>query len=142
MRYFFHLYDGADVILDQIGVEVSKLDQVRDVLVQTVREMQCEQSLEISELETWELRVVVGGGTVVMTVRLSDLNSSELLNGDWIEHPPQMLLRASIRMCAFTLFSYRPTELASSVVAMIRHRRTVPDRGRSTQVSLGDREPG
>jgi Domain of unknown function (DUF6894) len=72
-QYFFHLYNGPDVILDEIGVEVSELDQVRDALAQTVREMLRAQQLNMSELEGWEVRVVDAAAAAVMTVGLGDL---------------------------------------------------------------------
>ena len=44
-RYFFHLYHDEDAILDEIGVEVSELDQLGDAIAQIVAEMQRAQKL-------------------------------------------------------------------------------------------------
>jgi hypothetical protein len=73
-RYFFHLYNGSDVIVDEIGVEVSEPDRVSEALMQAMREMQREPNFNGAELDGWELGVVDSAGTGVMTVRLRDLN--------------------------------------------------------------------
>ena len=71
-RYFFHLHNANDVILDKKGVEVQRLDQVGATLVQALKEMEREQQLNISELAGWEVRVTDPAGNVVMTVDLGD----------------------------------------------------------------------
>jgi hypothetical protein len=72
-RYFFHLYKGKEVIRDEVGVEVSGLDHVRDAFVQIIREMQRE--LDLPDLDQWEVRVVDGAEIVVAEFRLSDLKN-------------------------------------------------------------------
>jgi hypothetical protein len=72
-RYFFHLYRGEEVIRDEVGVEVSGLDQVRDAFEQIIREMQRE--LDLPDLDQWEVRVVDGAEIVVAEFRLSDLKN-------------------------------------------------------------------
>jgi hypothetical protein len=74
-RCFFHLYKGADVILDKSGVEVSEFN--RDILVGIVREVLRGQDLKTSELEGWEVRVVDAAGNDVMTFRLGDLGPEQ-----------------------------------------------------------------
>ena len=73
-RYFFHLHKGDEVIHDEVGVEVSGDDDVRDALVQCIREMQHE--LGLSDLDRWEVRVVDTAGIIVATFRLGDLRTS------------------------------------------------------------------
>jgi Domain of unknown function (DUF6894) len=70
-RYFFHLHKGDEVINDEVGVEVSGDDEVRDAFVQCIRELQHELSL--SELPRWEVRVVDTAGIIVARFRLGDL---------------------------------------------------------------------
>jgi hypothetical protein len=72
-RYFFHLCKGEEVIRDEVGVEVSGLDHVRDAFVQIIREMQRE--LDLPDLDQWEVRVVDGAEIVVAEFRLSDLKN-------------------------------------------------------------------
>jgi hypothetical protein len=72
-RYFFHLYKGEEVIRDEVGVEVSQVDHVRDAFVQIIREMQRE--LDLPDLDQWEVRVVDGAEIVVAEFRLSDLKN-------------------------------------------------------------------
>jgi hypothetical protein len=73
-RYFFHLHKDDEVIHDEVGVEVSGDDDVRDALVQCIREMQHE--LGLSDLDRWEVRVVDTAGIIVATFRLGDLRTS------------------------------------------------------------------
>jgi hypothetical protein len=75
-RYFFHLHKGDEVIPDQRGVELPALHDLRDVLVQSAREMLCNEELDASELVGWEVRVVDAAGTVVQVFRLSDLKDT------------------------------------------------------------------
>ena len=72
-RYFFHLCKGEEVIRDEVGVEVSGLDHVRDAFMQIIREMQRE--LDLPDLDQWEVRVVDGAEIVVAEFRLSDLKN-------------------------------------------------------------------
>jgi len=68
------LHKGDEVIHDEVGVEVSGDDDVRDALVQCIREMQHE--LGLSDLDRWEVRVVDTAGIIVATFRLGDLRTS------------------------------------------------------------------
>jgi hypothetical protein len=72
-RYFFHLHKGDEVMHDEVGVEVSGDDDVRDAFVQCIREMQHELSL--SDLDRWEARVVDTDGIIVARFRLGDLRT-------------------------------------------------------------------
>ena len=72
-HYFFHLHNAEDVIFDEIGVEVSGLDQVDAALAEAIEEMQREQYLKGSDLEGWEMRVVDTAGIVVMAIPLEAL---------------------------------------------------------------------
>jgi hypothetical protein len=52
--------------LGETGVGVSKPDHSGEAVVQTIREMQRAEHLNMADLEGWEVRVVDAGGTVVM----------------------------------------------------------------------------
>jgi hypothetical protein len=119
-RYFFHLYNEHDVILDETGVEVSNPDEVGDAVVQSVREMQREQDLNIADLEGWDMRVLDGGGTVIMTVRLGDLTD---LNSDRARN------RASHPDRRLSLHLVPPTQEATHVASLplTRFRANSPD---------------
>ena len=69
-RYFFDLYSDHEVIIDEVGVELSKLSQVLDAFEQTIWEMQREEELNLGACE---VRVVDVAGTVVETFRLGAL---------------------------------------------------------------------
>ena len=73
-RYFFHLHNGDEVIHDEVGVEVSGDEDVRDAFIQCIREMQHE--LGLSDLDRWEVRVVDATGIIVARFRLGDLRTS------------------------------------------------------------------
>jgi hypothetical protein len=72
-RYFFHLYKGEEVVADERGVELDSVRDLRDVFVQTAREMLRNKELDTSELEGWEVRVLDVTGSVVATFRVGDL---------------------------------------------------------------------
>ena len=72
-RYFFHLCKGEQVLQDELGVELSAVDDLRDIFVRTASEMQREEELNLSEFDGWEVRVADAAGRVVMEFRLSDL---------------------------------------------------------------------
>jgi hypothetical protein len=72
-RYFFHLYKDGEVISDERGVELDSVRDLRDVFVQTAREMLRNEELDTSELEGWEVRVLDVTGSVVATFRIGDL---------------------------------------------------------------------
>jgi hypothetical protein len=75
-RYFFHLYKGEELISDERGVELDALHDLRDVFVQSAREMLRSEELDTSELEGWEVRVVDAAGTVVQAFPLRDLKDT------------------------------------------------------------------
>jgi hypothetical protein len=75
-RYFFHLYKGEKVIRDESGVELDSLHDVRDVVVQSAREMLRNKELDTSDLDGWEVRVVDAAGTVLEAFRLRDLTDT------------------------------------------------------------------
>ena len=62
------------MIHDEVGVEVSGDEDVRDAFIQCIREMQHE--LGLSDLDRWEVRVVDTAGIIVATFRLGDLRTS------------------------------------------------------------------
>ena len=71
-RYFFDLCYGEEVIHDEVGVEVSGLDDVRDAFVQIIREV---GELHLSELDRWEVRVIGGRGIILAKLRLGELKN-------------------------------------------------------------------
>jgi hypothetical protein len=72
-RYFLHLYKGEQVIPDEKGVELDSVHDLREVFVQTAREMLRNEELDTSELEGWQVRVLDVTGSVVATFRIGDL---------------------------------------------------------------------
>ena len=68
-RYFFHLYKGEEVIPDETGVELDSVRNLRDVFVQTAREMLHDEEFA-SEFEGWEVRVLDVTGSVVAKFRI------------------------------------------------------------------------
>jgi hypothetical protein len=75
-RYFLHLHKDEEVIRDESGVELDSLHDLREVVVQSAREMLRNKELDTSELEGWEVRVVDEAGTVVQAFPLHDLKDT------------------------------------------------------------------
>ena len=72
-RYFLHLCNGELVLQDESGVELSAVDHLRDIFVQTARELQREEELSLSELDGWQVLVADATGMIVQKFRLADL---------------------------------------------------------------------
>jgi hypothetical protein len=72
-RYFLHLCNGEQVLRDESGVELSAVDHLRDIFVQTAREMQREEELNLSEFDGWQVLVADATGMIVERFRLADL---------------------------------------------------------------------
>lgn len=72
-RYFFHLCNGEQMLRDESGVELSAVDHLRDIFVQTAGEMQREAKLNLPELDGWQVLVADATGMIVQRFRLADL---------------------------------------------------------------------
>lgn len=71
MRLFFHLFDGAEVILDHDGVEVDSLEDASEAISADVAELQREFPIE--DRQGWTLAVTDGSGATLLSIALDGL---------------------------------------------------------------------
>jgi Domain of unknown function (DUF6894) len=69
MRLFFHLTNGSEVIVDDDGLEVAHLDEVRKVIAADLEELKREIPLE--RRNGWRLEVTDQAGEILVSVPLS-----------------------------------------------------------------------
>jgi Domain of unknown function (DUF6894) len=68
MRLFFHLFDGAEVILDHEGVEVADLQEAQSAITYDVNELKREFPIE--DRSGWRLNVADRAGVVLFSIPL------------------------------------------------------------------------
>jgi hypothetical protein len=69
MRLFFHLTNGTDLILDEDGLEVEHLDEVRNAIADDIEELKRE--FPAQDWSSWRLEVTDQIGAVVLSVALN-----------------------------------------------------------------------
>jgi hypothetical protein len=69
MRLFFNLTNGVEVIVDDDGLEVAHLDEVRNVIAADLEELKREIPLE--RRSGWRLEVTDQSGEVLVSVPLN-----------------------------------------------------------------------
>ncbi|GEO18629.1 hypothetical protein MAE02_63250 [Microvirga aerophila] len=70
MRYHFNLINHTERILDDIGIEVSTLEQAQAQALKAVQEMRAEGE-DSAEWDEWRLEVSDAAGAVAFSVSLS-----------------------------------------------------------------------
>jgi hypothetical protein len=71
MRYYFNLINHTERILDDIGIEVSTLEQAHAQALKAVQEMRAEGD-DSAEWDDWRLEVSNAAGAVAFSVSLGD----------------------------------------------------------------------
>jgi hypothetical protein len=70
MRYFFHLVDAHGSILDEDGVEVADVNELRAQAVKAVEELRAEDPPGAKDWKGWRLEVTDTSGAVLLTINL------------------------------------------------------------------------
>ena len=70
MRYFFHLVDAHDSILDEDGVEVADFDELRAEAVKALAELRAHDPSAARDWKGWRLEVTDTSGAVLLTINL------------------------------------------------------------------------
>ena len=70
-NYYFHLACRDEVIFDPDGIEISDLDHLQDEVIEALKEIGAERSVEAMDWSGWRLNVTDSNGTVVLSVALS-----------------------------------------------------------------------
>ena len=76
-RYYFHLVDGNDVILDEGGVEVADLEIARAEVIKAIVQFRRECPDTAIEWVGWRIEVADAAGSIVLVIDLNDLAEDE-----------------------------------------------------------------
>jgi hypothetical protein len=71
MRWFFHLVNGHEIILDDIGIEVPDLETAKAEAQQAISELRQEYDVAIDDWAGWRLDIVCPEGTLLYSFPLS-----------------------------------------------------------------------
>jgi hypothetical protein len=74
MRYFFHLVDRHGSIVDEDGVEVADMGQLRAHAQKALEELRSEDPSTAREWKGWRLEVTDGSGAVQLTINLESVS--------------------------------------------------------------------
>ena len=74
MRYFFHLVDAHDRVLDEDGVEVADTDHLRAHAQKAVEELRSEDPSAARDWRGWRLEVTDTSGAVLVTINLDPVS--------------------------------------------------------------------
>jgi hypothetical protein len=73
MRCFFNLHNTDEAILDQEGVEVEDVEELRAEVAKVVKEVRSADPLVASEWKGWRLEATDPSGGVLFSVNLDPL---------------------------------------------------------------------
>jgi hypothetical protein len=82
MRYFFHLVDRHGSILDEDGVEVADMGQLRAHAQKAVEELRSEDPSAAGDWRGWRLEVTDTSGAVLLTINLDPVSLGEAMRPD------------------------------------------------------------
>jgi hypothetical protein len=74
MRYFFHLVGAYDTLLDEEGVEVADMDELRVQAEKAVEELRSEDPSAARDWKGWRLEVADTSGAVLLTINLDPVS--------------------------------------------------------------------
>ena len=72
MRYYFHLHSKSDNLVDDTGVEVADLQQIRAEVIEALQEISRETPEVAEECKGWTLSVTDSSGTILYSLTLDD----------------------------------------------------------------------
>jgi hypothetical protein len=70
MRCYFHVINGSARIMDDVGIDVSDLDQARSEAIEAVREMRAQDPQLAKESACWALTTTDESGVVLFKIPL------------------------------------------------------------------------
>ncbi|WP_201835045.1 DUF6894 family protein [Microvirga zambiensis] len=70
MRCYFHLANGHETILDDIGIEVSDLDTAREMALQAIEDIRNEATNLDTSWQGWRLDIVGPSGHTLVSIPL------------------------------------------------------------------------
>jgi hypothetical protein len=70
MRCFFHLVNGAEIILDDTGIEVSNLESAKAQAWEAIKELRREADDEAQDWGGWHLNIICPEGSLLASLPL------------------------------------------------------------------------
>ncbi|MFC4171384.1 DUF6894 family protein [Microvirga sp. GCM10011540] len=70
MRFYFHLVNLHERILDDAGVEVSDIQSARQQALKAIYELRQEAELSIDDWKGWQLEIVDTEGNIITVLPL------------------------------------------------------------------------
>jgi hypothetical protein len=70
MRCYFHLFSDHEEILDEVGIEVTDLEQAKTEALKAINELRLEIGEEVEDWSTWRLEIVCPQGTLLHSMPL------------------------------------------------------------------------
>ena len=74
MRCFFHLVDAHGSILDEDGVEVGDINELRVEAVKAVEELRSAEPSAARDWKGWRLEVTDTSGAILLTINLDPVS--------------------------------------------------------------------
>jgi len=71
MRCYFHLVSRHEEILDDVGIEVSDLEDAKAQALQAVHELRRDYGGVIEDWSGWRLDIVTADGSLLHSIQLS-----------------------------------------------------------------------
>ena len=72
MRCYFHLFSDQEEILDEVGIEVTDLEQAKTEALKAISELRLEIGDEVEDWSTWRLEIVCPQGTLLHSMPLKN----------------------------------------------------------------------
>jgi hypothetical protein len=72
MRCYFHLFSDHEEILDEVGIEVTDLEQAKTEALKAINELRLEIGEEVEDWSTWRLEIVCPQGTLLHSMPLKN----------------------------------------------------------------------
>ncbi len=76
-RYYFHLVNGHEVMLDVEGIEAASLAEVQAETMKALNEFQCQFLVSKADWQNWRIDVVDSAEATIFSVDLGDLDGGE-----------------------------------------------------------------
>jgi len=70
MRCYFHLVNGAEIILDDTGIEVPNLESAKAQAWEAINELRREADTEVQDWGGWHLNIICPEGSLLASLPL------------------------------------------------------------------------
>ena len=74
MRYYFHLVNGQDAVLDDTGLELRDLETGKAQALQVISELRHEVGMATEDWTSWRLDIASPDGSLLHSIGLATLS--------------------------------------------------------------------